>query len=453
MIAPASSEFDEALRRAAQAIEPRQLGPKLAELIGDARVVMLGESTHGTSEFYESRRIISEHLIREHGFSFIAVEGDWPDCQRVHEHITGMVRHGDDDPHDVLAGYRRFPTWMWGNEEVLELVEWMRGFNDAIAPARGGNQRKKPAGFHGLDVYSLHDSMRLVVAYLKRVDPSAAEQARRAYACFDAFGDDPQQYAVATRLVPVNCEAQVNAALSHITRLHHIYSRINPDHVDPGEAYFDAQMNARVTRNAEAYYRTMMRGDVESWNVRDRHMMETLDLLLSHYGRDSRAIVWAHNTHIGDYRATDMLRAGYVNIGGLAREQYGNDAVRLIGFTTHHGTVMAALEWGDEPKVMTVPEAMPGSLEDHLHKIDASAILVPLCSVSERDRHALNQRIGHRAIGVVYHPESERPGQYVPTQLADRYDALIFMNETQAVHALGIPANTSEEPETWPSGL
>jgi erythromycin esterase len=414
----------------------------LHDLIGDARIVMLGEATHGTSEFYEWRRVISEKLIRDHGFSFIAVEGDWPDCQRVHRHVVD----GIGSPRDALEGYRRFPTWMWGNEEVLELVEWLRSYNERNA---------RPVGFHGLDVYSMFDSARLVIEYLERVDPTAAPLARRAYECFERFGpaEDPHHYAYGVRFVPSSCENEVAASLSHIDRLRDLYSRINPDHVDPGEAYFDARMNALVTQNAEAYYRIMVGGDVESWNVRDRHMIQVLSLLLDHYGRDSRAIVWAHNTHIGDYRATDMQRHGYINLGGLAREQFGYDNVRLIGFGTHRGTVMAAREWGDEPQVMTVPEAIGESLEDLLHQTNVPQLFLPLRNLPQSVRETLNDRIGHRAIGVVYEPRFESRSQYVPTQLASRYDGFIFIDHTHAVHPLGIPADLHEEPETWPSGM
>jgi erythromycin esterase len=442
----ANSAFDQALRQAAMTIDDPATNEPLFELIGHARIVMLGEASHGTSEFYEWRRRISERLIRERAFNFIAVEGDWPDCQRVHEHVA----FGKGAPREALAGYRRFPTWMWGNEEVLDLVEWMRGYNAGRASA---SRKTRPVGFHGLDVYSLHDSMRLVVKYLRQVDPSAAETAKRAYACFDPYGRDPVSYARAIRWVSDSCESQVRAALTHLERLESLYSRINPDHADPREAWFDATMNARVTRNAEAYYRTMLAGEAPSWNVRDRHMMETLELLLERYGENSKAIIWAHNTHIGDYRATDMLHAGYVNIGGLARERFGEENVRLIGFATHHGMVMAAREWGDDPLVMNVPDGMPGSLEDKLHQMESPQLLLPLRSLDRAARETLNATIGHRAIGVVYDPRFERPGQYVPTQLAERYDALIYLDQTHAVRPLGIEADLAEEPEAYPSGL
>ncbi len=446
MIAPLPQDpFAKALRAAAVPLRgPNDLGA-LLEVLGDARIVMLGEATHGTSEFYEWRRTISEYLIRECGFSFIAVEGDWPDCHRVHQHITTGVG----SPRDALAGYRRFPTWMWGNEEVLELVEWMRGFNDAVRY----HDNRRPVGFHGLDVYSMYDSMRLVVAYLRKVDPPAADAARRAYACFEPYNRDPHEYAYATRLVSANCESNVRAALAHIERLERLYTATRPNHEDPKEAYFDARMNARVTRNAEAYYRTMLAGDAPSWNVRDRHMMETLSLLLEHYGDDSRAIVWAHNTHIGDYRATNMARSGYVNLGGLAREHYGADAVRLIGFGTHHGTVIAADAWGESHETISIPPAAPGSLEDELHRLGMAQLIVPLRTLPAALRDLLRRELGHRAIGVVYHPHAERPGNYVPTRLVDRYDAFIFIDETHAVHPLELAADLAEEPEAWPSGL
>jgi erythromycin esterase-like protein len=437
--------YDRLLARAAAPLDgPGDLQP-LIDRLAPSRIVMLGEATHGTSEFYNWRRVISERLISDHGFSFIAVEGDWPDCQRVHEHIT----RGKGAAREALAGYRRFPTWMWGNEEVVELVEWMRGFGDASSRAR----RRRPAGFHGLDVYSLHDSMRLVIDYLRRVDPRAAATASRAYGCFDSFGADPQRYAYATRLAPENCRDEVVAALSTLERQEQIYSRINPDHTDPREAYFDAAMNARVTRNAEAYYRTMLGGGAASWNIRDQHMLETLDLLLAHYGPKSKAIVWAHNTHIGDYRATDMLATGYVNLGGLARQQYGDDSVALVGFSTHHGRVMAASAWDEPGEIMTVPAGAPGSLEARLHDLGLRGAMLQWDELSATERRTLSETVGHRAISVVYDPDREWRGNYVPTKLSGRYDALLFIDETEAVHALDIPVDAREEPEAYPTGL
>jgi erythromycin esterase len=432
----------------------------LIDSIADARIVMLGEASHGTSEFYTWRDRISRRLIEERGFSFIAVEGDWPDCQRVHRHITG----GEESAESALAGYRRFPTWMWGNEEVLELVHWLREFNEktggtGILPVRdspglkGRATNPRPIGFHGLDVYSLHDSMRLVIDYLERVDPPASLLAKRAYACFEPFGEDAETYARATRYLSTSCEEEVRNALIHMQQERLRYSGINPDHTDPGEAYFDATMNARVTQNAEAYYRAMLGSGAQSWNIRDRHMMDTLNLLLDFYGRDARAIVWEHNTHIGDYRGTDMLRAGYVNIGGLAREQHGDDKVFLLGFATHSGSVMAADEWGEPGREMDVPEAPANSLEGMLHEIGRPSSLILLRAMDAAERRVLSKTVGHRAIGVVYHPEYERPGNYVPTRLADRYDGLAFVDQTAAVHPLGIPADLSEEPEAYPTGL
>jgi len=407
----------------------------LLERVGDARVVMLGEASHGTSEYYTWRERISRRLVEEKGFRFIAVEGDWPDCYRVNRWIRGWSP--ERSARDVLHAFDRWPTWMWANEEVVELCEWLRHWNDSVAEERR-------VGFYGLDVYSLWDSMRSVLEYLERVDPQAAQRARASYGCFDPYEEDVQEYAMATSLVPTSCEDEAVATLRELRRNAVQYRE------DGRESYFAAEQNALVARNAELYYRTMVRGGPGSWNVRDRHMQETLERLLEHHGADAKAIVWEHNTHIGDARATDMSLAGMVNIGQLGRERWGMDDVVLVGFAAHAGSVIAARGWGEPMQRMTVPPAREGSWEHRLHEeIGADALLI----TSELDDDADEPR-GHRAIGVVYHPEREARGNYVPTILPSRYDALLYFEETRALQPLHMPAHVDgEAPETYPSGF
>ncbi|MDP9348557.1 MAG: erythromycin esterase family protein [Gemmatimonadota bacterium] len=414
---------------------PEDLGP-LLERIGDARLVLLGEASHGTSEYYTWRHAISERLVREKGFSFIAVEGDWPDCYRVNRYVKGWAGSGE-SAREVLHAFDRWPTWMWANEEVVALAEWLRRWND-----RQPEERK--VGFYGLDVYSLWDSMDAVQKYLERVDPEAARRARRAYGCFDPYEEDVQEYAMATALVPTSCENEVVAML-------HEMRRKAPEYREDGrEAYFNAEQNALVARNAELYYRTMVRGGGASWNVRDTHMIETLERLVRHHGPGAKAIVWEHNTHIGDARATDMARAGMVNVGQLARERWGDDVV-LVGFSSYRGSVIAGEEWGASMRRMPVPPARDGSWEALLHEAGAEDRLL-LTHELEEVPEATEAR-GHRAIGVVYNPGHERWGNYVPTLMPLRYDALIYLDETRALRPLHMEAHADgEPPETYPFG-
>ncbi|HET7275518.1 MAG TPA: erythromycin esterase family protein [Longimicrobiaceae bacterium] len=406
----------------------------LMERIGDSRVVLLGEASHGTSEYYTWRDRISRRLVEEMGFDFIAVEGDWPDCYRVNRFVKDMPESGASG-RDVLHAFARWPTWMWANREVVELTEWMRRHND-------GDVQKK-VGFYGLDVYSLWESMEAVENYLKRVDPAAAKRARSAYGCFDPYENDVQEYAMATSLVPTSCEDEAVAMLAELRHR-------APEYREDGrESYFNAEQNALVARNAERYYRAMVRGGPSSWNVRDTHMIETLERLLEHHGPDSRAIVWEHNTHIGDARATDMARAGMVNVGQLARQKWGGDEVVLIGFASHRGSVIAGAEWGAEMERMKVPPAQEGSWEAVLH----SALGRDSLLIFDSDE-ALTEPRGHRAIGVVYHPDHERFGNYVATILPHRYDAMLYIEQSHAVHPLHMtPAEDGEVPETFPSGM
>ena len=404
----------------------------LLDRVGDARVVMLGEATHGTHEFYTWRAAISRRLIEEKGFSFVAVEGDWPDCERVDRSVR-CLPDAPVDPREALLAFERWPTWMWANEEVVDFTRWLRERNST----RDAEAR---AGFHGLDVYSLWESLREILTFLREHDPEHVPAALAAHRCFEPYGEDPQEYAWATRMVPTHCEDEVVDLLVGLRQ-----------QAADRAGRFGAWQNAEVVAGAERYYRAMARSGRESWNVRDRHMDETLDRLLGHYGPGAKAIVWAHNTHVGDARATDMAAAGHVNIGQLARERYGAGRVVLVGFGTHRGTVMAGNAWGAPMRVMPVPPARPDSLEEVLR---ATAPAQALFVFPAEDRpDVLTDELDHRAIGVVYHPERERHGNYVPTVLGDRYDAFCWFGESQAVRPLHLPATDVREPETFPSGV
>ena len=408
----------------------------LIDLIGDSRYVLLGESSHGTSEFYRWRTEISRRLIEEKKFSFIAVEGDWPDCYSVNRFVKG---NGSETAEEVLHAFARWPTWMWANREVVELTEWLRAHNDPLPADR-------KAGFFGLDVYSLWESMHHVIEYLDRMDPEMARAARSAYSCFEPYDEDAHEYARATALVPASCEDEAVRILSSLR------SR-SADLADEGpDAFFDAEQNALVARNAELYYRTMVRGGAASWNVRDHHMVETLYRLMHHHGPEAKAIVWEHNTHIGDARFTDMARSGMVNVGQLVRQAHEGDGVVLVGLGTRRGTVIAAREWGAPMERMRVPEPRTGSYEDAFAIANVGDSLT-LFEDSGAGAKELSEPRGHRAIGVVYDPRTEHWGNYVPTILPRRYDAFVFIEESSAVDPLHMPVVIDGElPETFPSG-
>ena len=408
----------------------------LLERIAGARVVLLGEASHGTSEFYTWRHRISARLVAEHGFRFIGVEGDWPDCYRLNRYVKGYPAEGG--ARQVLHAFDRWPTWMWANEEVVALGEWLRQWN-SDQPA------ERQAGFYGLDVYSLFDSMAAVISYLKRVDPQAAAKARKAYGCFDPYENDVQDYAMSTMVLPTGCEDEAVRMLTDLRSRERDYGDGDP------EAFFDAEQNALVARNAERYYRAMVRGGSASWNVRDTHMMETLERLLEHHGPDSKAIVWEHNTHVGDARATDMARVGMVNVGQLARERWG-DEVAIVGFSSYAGSVIAGAEWGAPMRSIPVPEGREGSWEALLHAAGAEDKIL-FTEQMDDVQGALEPR-GHRAIGVVYNPEHERYGNYVPSVLPYRYDAVIHIDRSTALHPLHMEVHPDgDAPETFPSGM
>jgi erythromycin esterase len=428
------------VRRIAQPLDNADDLDPLIERVGDARYVLLGEASHGTSEFYTWRAEISKRLVLEKGFSFIAVEGDWPDCYRVNRYVRGFEDSGD-SAEAVLHAFERWPTWMWANREVVDLVTWLRLHNDRAHPERR-------VGFYGLDVYSLWDSMRAVVEYLEGIDPALARAARRAYSCFDPYHDDPQDYARATAIVPTSCEAEAVAVLRELR------ARAPEYRGDGRESYFDAEQNALVARNAELYYRTMVRGGPSSWNVRDTHMVETLERLMAHHGPQARAIVWEHNTHVGDARYTDMATHGMVNVGQLVRDRHDDAGVVIVGFGTHHGTVIAADEWGAPMERMRVPAARAGSWEHICNRENEDDKLMIFSDQPHGGVPGLERPRDHRAIGVVYDPRNERWGNYVPSILPRRYDAFLYVDETRGVDPLHMPVRVGEEPpETYPSGM
>src|SRR5262249_11805753 len=339
----------------------------------------------------------------------------------------------------VLHAFQRWPTWMWANEEVVALADWLRQHNEALPPER-------KVGFYGLDVYSLWESLYAILDYLHRVDPSALPAAWRAFRCFEPYGEDVQEYARATRFVPNSCEDEV------VTLLREMRSRARAYREDGREAYFQAEQNALVLKDAEAYYRAMVRGGPDSWNIRDRHMTDTLDRLMKHHGAGARAIVWEHNTHIGDARFTDMADDGMVNVGQLVRQRHGPEGVVLVGFASYQGSVIAGQEWEASMEEMPVPPARPGSWEDALHLLGGDNHLLLLADAGLND--LLLKPRGHRAIGVVYHPDYERYGNYVPTVLPRRYDALLYLDETHAPHPLQMPVrHEGEVAETYPTGM
>ncbi|NGO13828.1 erythromycin esterase family protein [Streptomyces sp. HC44] len=422
----------------------------LLDRIGDARYVLLGEATHGTAEYYRLRAQLTRRLIEERGFSFVAVEGDWPDCLALHCSVT-CAPGAPKDPREVLEDFRRWPTWLWANTEVVAFTRWLRDHN-----ARLPSERR--AGFFGLDVYSLWESLHAVLDHLRVHDPDLVDRALEAYRCFEPYAEDPQSYALATELVPHGCEPEVVELLTGLRRR---AEQVAP--VTGTFAEFAARQNAEVLAGADRYYRAMLRGGPESWNIRDRHMADTLDRLMEQHGPDAKAVVWEHNTHIGDARATDMADAGMVNVGQLARERHLVEGVVLVGFGSYEGTVIAAERWGARPAVLPVPPARDGSVEEAMHRAlpgHRSLFVFPPGPVHGRplhDEHGwIAEERAHRAIGVVYEPEHERWGNYVPTVLGERYDAFCFLDRTHALTPLHAYTATDEaitgEEDTWPSG-
>ncbi|MDP9465955.1 MAG: erythromycin esterase family protein [Actinomycetota bacterium] len=409
----------------------------LLDRIGDARIVLLGEASHGTHEYYAWRADLTRRLVEERGFGFVAVEGDWPECYEVNRCVR--LRPGaPTSPRTVLEAFDRWPTWMWANEEVVAFAEWLREHN-------AGRPEQKRTGFYGLDVYSLRSSMQALLDYLREHEPQHVDAALAAVRCFEPYGEDPSDYAFASSFSPTTCEPAVVELLTRLCQ-----ERLSTVDGDDPEARFSAEQNAAVAAGAERYYRTTIGGQAESWNVRDVHMQDTLDRLLDHTG--GKAVVWEHNTHIGDARATDMAGAGMVNVGQLARERHGRDQVVAVGFGGYRGGVVAARRWGGQVERMPVPPGRRGSVEDRLHDAlgeDSLLVFPP----AEQQPDWLRRRTDHRAIGVVYAPEREAWGNYVPTVLGERYDAFLWFERTNPLAPLhGEPEGGGEE-QTWPWAL
>jgi erythromycin esterase len=403
----------------------------LMERIGDARVVMLGEASHGTHEYYTWRTQITKRLVQEKGFNFIAVEGDWPDCYKINRYIKGFENNAASEL-DILKQFNRWPTWMWANWEIAALIRWLKDFN-------ADKYANKKVGFYGLDVYSLWESMENLLQYLDKNDPSAAAKARDAIKCFEPYEEEVQNYARAA--MSSSCQEKVVKLLNEVKSKSAFY-----DH--DLEASLNSEQNAVIAVNAERYYRSMVLFNEESWNIRDSHMEETLSRIMQHHGAGAKAIVWEHNTHIGDARYTNMEDKELVNVGQLVRQQYGEQQVVLVGFGSYQGTVVAGKKWGAPAEVMEVPKAKGKSVEAVLHEEGAENRL--LIFDRENGKNRFRKSLPHRAIGVVYDSGRDHSNNYVPTVLSDRYDAFIYLDRTTALHPVDVALDQHKIPETYP---
>lgn len=415
----------------------------LLERIGKARFVLIGEASHGTHEFYRERAEITRRLIVEKQFNAVAAEADWPDACRVNRYVRGSGK--DRTAREALGGFRRFPAWMWRNDVVLDFVAWLRAHNGALPPG------ERPVGFYGLDLYSLFTSIEAVLEYLGKVDPDAARRARYRYGCFDHFGEDTQAYGYAAAFgIDKSCEDQVVRQLQELQR--GAFERAR----DGNDEFFEAEQNARLVKNAEEYYRTMFRGRVSSWNLRDSHMAETLRALARHLDKRTpraKVVVWAHNSHLGDARATEMGEAGEHNLGQLARERFGDRDTVLVGFSTYEGTVTAADDWGEPARVKRVRPGLPGSYEATFHSLGIPRFMAFLHEPSALPAEWRSRRL-QRAIGVIYRPETERQSHYFHSRVAEQFDVMLHFDSTRALSPLepGATEVSAEAPETYPTG-
>lgn len=402
---------------------------------GGSQVVLLGEASHGTAEFYRARAAITRRLIAEHGFTILAVEADWPDAAAVDRYIRGRPQ-----PADAGKPFQRFPQWMWRNTEVLDLVAWLRHHNDRV------NDPERQASFHGLDLYNMSASIAAVLRYLERTDAGAAEIARHRYGCLSPWEKEPARYGREVMLKAYDaCEAGV------VAQCQELHARGLGQAEERGNGLFDAQQNARLVASAERYYRIMYRGGPDSWNLPDRHMFETLLDIVKARGPQAKAIVWAHNSHIGDARHTAMAQMGELNIGQLCREHFGADAA-LIGFGTHTGNVAAAANWDGEMQVMRVRPSLTESYERLCHNSGIGRFLLELSGWPEL-QEALAGPLLERFIGVIYRPESELVSHYMDATLPRQFDAYVFFDETSAIIPLGPEHAAAGVPETFPFAL
>lgn len=415
----------------------------VVDFIGDAEIALLGEASHGTHEFYASRATITRQLIVESGFRGVVVEADWPDAYRVNRYVRHESR--DASAIEALDDFKRFPTWMWRNTDVVAFVEWLREHNEGLPP-------DQQAGFYGMDLYALHASMRAVLTYLDKTDPEAARRARERYGCFDRYGEDPQTYAYAETFGLESCEDAVVDVLTEFRRKSAADRAANALGRDE---YLFAEQNARLVKNAEEYYRTMFRGGTKSWNLRDRHMAGTIEALRNHLSepnRPAKLAVWAHNSHLGDARATQMGERGELNVGQLMRERFPGITVN-VGYTTAHGTVTAATDWGEPLELKRVRPALSDSYEHLFHEIPTPRFFLPLHH--EPVRHLLMKPRLERAIGVIYRPDTERQSHYFHASLSSQFDAVLHFDHTSAVRPLEVTPQWTlpEVPETFPSGV
>ena len=436
-----------AIREAAHPLtgSPDDFAPLLTR-IGNARFVLIGDASHGTHEFYRIRAAITKELIRTKGFTAVAVEADWPDAYRVNRYARGEER--DREAEQALGNFKRFPQWMWRNADVLDFVGWLRTHNESLPV-------EERAGFYGLDLYSLHRSMEAVISYLRRVDPRAAELAARRYGCFDRFGSDPQHYGYAASIgLSASCENEVVAQLVDLRASARAYA--GRDGRAALDDLFYAEQNARLVANAERYYRTMFGSSVSSWNLRDQHMAETLEGLerfLARRGAAPRIVVWAHNSHLGDARATEMGDTGGLNVGQLVRQRHGDESV-LVGFSTYSGMVTAASNWDEPAQRKVVRPALTESYEALFHDTGIPNLYLDL-GIPNDATAALEVPRLQRAIGVIYRPETERMSHYFEARLPHQFDVVLHYDRTRAVEPLERTPLwvTGELPDTWPSAL
>ncbi|MGH4009112.1 MAG: erythromycin esterase family protein [Pseudonocardiaceae bacterium] len=417
------------------------------EFVGDAHLVLIGEASHGTHEFYAARANMTQCLIEHRGFCAVAVEGDWPDAYRVNQFVRG--RGADAIAEEALHGFERFPTWMWRNTVVVDFVGWLREHNDRL-----GTDELGKAGFYGLDLYSLYRSMYEVISYLEQVDPAAAARARERYSCFDHYkGDDGQAYGLAAAFgAGETCEQQVLDQLVDLQR--HGKQYLHGDGLLAEDELFYAEQNAKTVKDAAAYYRSMFSGRALSWNLRDKHMVDMLEALSDHLSRQrdeqAKIVVWAHNSHLGDARATESAARGELNVGQLVRERHAGDCCS-IGLTTYTGTVTAADDWGKPAQRRWVRPALPDSIEELAHDVGEKEFFLSF-STAPSAADALRVARLERAIGVIYRPETERHSHYFRARVADQFDALIHIDETRALEPLERTARweAGELPETYP---